>query len=312
MKTIAFTNECLVIGTKRLYQIEALEGHSLVKPGTIGGFVTKDSIIDNNSWVNEGSYVINSTLMNSSIIGKSGIIFDSVIYNSLINGRVHIDHSYVSGSKIYESDINQSITINSVMRYSTITGSFLSRSEFERSKCVISSIIIDSLILDTILEDACNIIVKCTLTDSTVGDACIVFKNDFNNAKKFFTNPEKEKRGFAISAIRLKKDNRVLLSLIRGKRLERSYVFDMNYEDDRLLEILRINECSIAYDYIKTLLSKCSVEDISARDKAIIALISKDYHTICDQLNKFDIVHRGWINIVAQLSRYMSTRNLNT
>ncbi len=103
------TDECITIGTKKLYRIEALKDFNGVKKGDKGGFVESEKNLSQygNCWIYGNSKVYeNATVMNDAITNGESRVYG----NSLVCGasRIHdsatvYEEALISGeSGIYE------------------------------------------------------------------------------------------------------------------------------------------------------------------------------------------------------------------
>ena len=87
------TDNCIEKNGYKLYQIQSLSHRGKIKFGQLGGYITKNSIIsdDDQTWLYEDSFLINSSISNGVRVYKNTIVEDSII-----NGKIFIEpDSYI-------------------------------------------------------------------------------------------------------------------------------------------------------------------------------------------------------------------------
>lgn len=108
MDTIKFklTDECITLGDRKLYRIEALKDFSNVKKGDKGGFVGSEDNLsqENNCWIYDDAKVFGN-----AIVGENACIKDNarVFENAIVNGNAMIsgDAKIYGDALIYENAI---------------------------------------------------------------------------------------------------------------------------------------------------------------------------------------------------------------
>ena len=111
-KKYKLTDECITLGDKKLYRIEALKDFSDVEKGEKGGFVENERNLsqENNCWIYDDAKVFdNASVFGNAIVGENACIKDNarVFENAIVSGNAKIyGYAKIYGiALIYENAI---------------------------------------------------------------------------------------------------------------------------------------------------------------------------------------------------------------